>query len=120
MNQNQRIRLAQAMNLIRDVLSENGSEQLPLIEPPAIADLKGFSTPVKELAAALYRTFGMHAINPKDARVIKMQADTGMMRIDNFLTTMKSRDIVEITHHPFPGTQRKRVAFFRFVKTIPQ
>jgi hypothetical protein len=120
MNQNQRNKIAEAMRLIREAMSENGSEQLPLIQPPAVADLKGFSTPVKELAGALYRTFGMNSINPKDSRVPKMQADTGMMRIDNFLTTMKSRDIVEITYHVFPGTQRKRVASFRFVKTIPQ
>ncbi len=118
MNQIQRNKLAEAMRLIREVMSENGSEQLPLIQPPAVADLTGISSAMKEFTKAIYRTFGMNSVKPLDQRVRSVQAETGMMRIDNFITTMTSREIVDVTYEQHG--QRKRVASFRFVKTIPQ
>ncbi len=118
MNQNQRNKLAEAMRLIREVMAENGSEQLPLIQPPAIADLTGISSAMKDFTKAIYRTFGMNSVKPSDQRVRGLQAETGMMRIDNFVTTMTSRNIIEVTHEKYGN--KSRLASFRFVKTIPQ
>jgi hypothetical protein len=118
MNQNQRNKLAEAMRLIREVMSENGSEQLPLIQPPAVADLTGISSVMKDFTKAIYRTFGMNSVKPSDQRVRGIQAETGMMRIDNFVATMTSRNIIEVTHEKYG--HKTRVGSFRFVKTIPQ
>ncbi len=118
MNQNQRNKLAEAMRLIREVMSENGSEQLPLIQPPAVADLTGISSAMKDFTKAIYRTFGMNSVKPSDQRVRGLQAETGMMRIDNFVTTMTTRNIIEVTHEKYGN--KSRLASFRFVKTIPQ
>lgn len=106
------------MRLIREAMSENGGEQLPLIQPPAVADLTGISSAMKDFTKAIYRTFGMNSVKPLDQRVRSVQAETGMMRIDNFITTMTSREIVDVTYEQHG--QRQRVASFRFVKTIPQ
>jgi hypothetical protein len=118
MNQNQRNKLAEAMRLIREVMSENGSEQLPLIQPPAVADLTGISSAMKDFTKAIYRTFGMNSVKPSDQRVRGLQAETGMMRIDNFVTTMTTRNIIEVTHEKYG--HKSRVASFRFLKTISQ
>ena len=106
------------MQLIREALNENGSEQLPLIQPPAVADLTGISSAMKEFTKAIYRIFGMNSVKPSDQRVRSVQAETGMMRIDNFITTMTSRDVIDVTYEQHG--QRQRVASFRFIKTIPQ
>jgi hypothetical protein len=118
MNQNQRNKLAEAMRLIREVMAENGSEQLPLIQPPAVADLTGISSVMKDFTKSIYRTFGMNSVKPSDQRVRGIQAETGMMRIDNFVATMTSRNIIEVTHEKYG--HKTRVGSFRFVKTIPQ
>ena len=118
MTQNQRNKLAEAMRLIREAMNENGGEQLPLIQPPAVADLTGISSTMKEFTKAIYRTFGMNSVKPSDQRVRSMQAETGMMRIDNFITTMTSREIIDVSYEQHG--QRQRVASFRFLKTIPQ
>jgi hypothetical protein len=55
MNQNQRNKLAEAMRLIREAMSENGSEQLPLIQPPAVADLTGISSVMKDFTKSKNR-----------------------------------------------------------------
>jgi len=119
MNQNQRNKLAEAMRLIREVMSENGSEQLPLISAPEVADLSNLRKPTVDFARALYRTFGMKSINCKDQQVIKMQAETGMMRMDGFLYTMNQRQFIDTTYHD-TLSGRKIAKSFRFVKTIPQ
>jgi hypothetical protein len=118
MNQNQRNKLAEAMRLIREVMSENGSEQLPLIQPPAVADLTGISSAMKEFTKAIYRTFGMNSIRPSSPQIRSVQAETGMMRIDNFVTTMTSRNIIDVSFEKYGN--KSRVASFRLVKTIPQ
>lgn len=118
MTQNQRNKLAEAVRLLREVMAENGSEQLPLIQPPAVADLTGISSAMKDFTKAIYRTFGMNSVKPSDQRVRGIQAETGMMRIDNFITTMTGRDIIDVTYEQHG--QRQRVASFQFVKTIPQ
>ena len=118
MTHNQRNKLAEAMRLIREVMAENGSEQLPLIQPPAVADLTGISSAMKDFTKAIYRTFGMNSVKPSDQRVRGLQAETGMMRIDNFVTTMTSRNIIEVTHEKYGN--KSRLASFRFLKTIPQ
>ena len=118
MTHNQRNKLAEAMRLIREVMAENGSEQLPLIQPPAVADLTGISSVMKDFTKAIYRTFGMNSVKPSDQRVRGIQAETGMMRIDNFVATMTSRNIIEVTHEKYG--HKTRVGSFRFVKTMPQ
>jgi hypothetical protein len=119
MTQNQRNKLAEAVRLLREILNENGSEQLPLISAPDVADLTKLRQSTIEFARALYRTFGMKSINPNDKQVIKLQAETGMMRMDNFYLSMKARELIEtkLRHTP---SGRGVVESFRFIKTIPQ
>jgi hypothetical protein len=119
MTQNQRNKLAEAVRLLREILNENGSEQLPLISAPDVADLTKLRQSTIEFARALYRTFGMKSINPNDKQVIKLQAETGMMRMDNFYLSMKTRELIETKLRLTPSG-RGVVESFRFIKTIPQ
>ena len=119
MTQNQRNKLAEAMRLIREVMNENGGEQLPLISAPEVADMTKLRQSTVDFARSLYRTFGMKSINPTDKQVIKLQAETGMMRMDNFYLSMKARELIETKLRLTPSG-RGVVESFRFIKTIPQ
>lgn len=118
MTHNQRIKLLEAIKILQDLAAAGAGEQLELIAPPAVADLSGISAAMREFTKAIYRTFGMNSVKPDDNRLRGIQAETGMMRIDNFVTTMQGRNIIEATYHQHGN--RKRLVLFRILKTIPQ
>lgn len=118
MTHNQRIKLLEAIKILQDISAAGVGEQLELIAPPAVTDLSGLSAPMREFTKAIYRTFGWNSVKPDDKRVRQIQAETGMMRIDNFVTTMQSRNIIETIYHQHG--KRQRLASFRILKTIPQ
>jgi len=118
MNQHQRIRLAQAMNLIRDVLSENGSEQLPLIQPPAMADLSGFRRSTIDLLKEVHRAFGTRSVDIKSKAFREIQFKAGLMRINKFCDSLEERGIIETDGRT--TKDRRYITSFRIIKTIPQ
>jgi hypothetical protein len=118
MNQHQRIRLAQAINLIRDVLSENGSEQLPLIQPPAMADLSGFRRSTIDLLKEVHRAFGTRSVDIKSKAFREIQFKAGLMRVNKFCDSLEDRGIIETDGRS--TKDRRYITSFRIIKTIPQ
>ena len=118
MTHNQRNKLAEAMRLIREVMAENGGEQLPLIPAPDVASMTYLTKATRSFIRALYRNYGMAPIDPHDKKFLQFQADFGMMNIHEFYKTMEKRGVIERT---FVGEgSRKITKHFRFLKTIPQ
>jgi hypothetical protein len=118
MNQNQRNKLAEAMRLIREVMAENGGEQLPLIQPPAMADLSGFRRSTIDLLKEVHRAFGTRSVDIKSKAFREIQFKAGLMRINKFCDSLEDRGIIETDGRT--TKDRRYITSFRIIKTIPQ